>query len=181
MNQIDYENHAIERLSDGETVDYEKEYQLLLDKYNYNVRNYNYLIERYDEVISSNNDWRDRIHKQNEQISDFHNHIKEYHTEVRRMLRAKEIKSVEKFNKLISEWGKFSNGWLPPIKTEDMFSARANIIIEGVYTDNQRDIEHIKQLIQNTFVSKADTNISFNFVDVNDVYDVEELTSTQEG
>lgn len=181
MNQIDYENHAIERLGDNQTVDYEKEYQLLLDKYNHAVRNYNYIIERYDEVITANNEMRDRLHKEREKVSDFHNHMKEYHDEVKRMLRAKEIKSVEKFNKLIEEWGKLTNAWLPLIKTEDMFSARANIIIEGVYTDNQRDIEHIKQLIQNTFVSRADANISFNFVDVNDVYDVEELTSTQEG
>jgi hypothetical protein len=181
IKEIDYEVHAIERMNDGEVVDYEKEYQRLLDKFNYNVRNYNYTIERYDEVIESNNALRDRYEKLNDKMSEFHKSMVEFHTHMRNMFRTKQIKSLKEYNALVDAWGKVSNGWLKPIKAEDLFSAKANIIIEGTYTNDSRNIQYIKDIISRGFENFGDNSVSVKFVDVEDIYDVEELTSTEEG
>jgi hypothetical protein len=181
IKEIDYEVHAIERMNDGEVVDYEKEYQRLLDKFNYNVRNYNYTIERYDELNQALESLRERYEKERDKINTFHTSMVEFHTHMRNMFRTKQIKSLTEYNQLVDDWGKVSNGWLKRIKAEDLFSAKANIIIEGTYTNDQRNIEYIKDVISRGFQSIGDNSISINFVGIDDIYDVEELTSTEEG
>jgi chromosome segregation ATPase len=181
IKEIDYESHAVQRMSDGETVDYEQEYTKLLDKFNYNVRNYNYTIERYDELNQALESLRERYEKERDKISTFHTSMVEFHTHMRSMFRTKQIKSLKEYNQLVDAWGKVSNGWLKPIKAEDLFSAKANIVIEGTYTNDQRSIEYIKDIIGRGFQNFGENSISINFVGVEDIYDVEELTSTEEG
>jgi chromosome segregation ATPase len=181
MRETDYEEHAIQRLGDGETVDYEQEYQKLLDKYNYNVRNHNYMIERYNELNQALESLRERYEKERDKINTFHTAMVEFHTHMRNMFRTKQIKSLKEYNALVDAWGKVSNGWLKPIKAEDLFSAKANIIIEGTYTNDNRNIQYIKDIISRGFENFGDNAVSVKFVDVEDIYDVEELTSTEEG
>jgi hypothetical protein len=181
IKEIDYEVHAVQRMSDGETVDYEREYEILLDKFNYNVRNYNYTIERYDELNQALDNLRERYEKERDKINTFHTSMVEFHTHMRNMFRTKQIKSLTEYNQLVDAWGKVSNGWLKPIKAEDLFSAKANIVIEGIYTNDSRSIQYIKDIISNSFKHIDDNSISINFVDIEDIYDVEELTSTEEG
>jgi chromosome segregation ATPase len=181
IKEIDYEVHAVQRMSDGETVDYKREYEILLDKFNHNVRNYNYTIERYDELNQALESLRERYEKERDKINTFHTSMVEFHTHMRTMFRAKQIKSLTEYNQLVNAWGKVSNGWLKPIKAEDLFSAKASIVIEGTYTNDNRNVQYIKDIISRGFENFGDNSVSVKFVDVEDIYDVEELTSTEEG
>jgi hypothetical protein len=160
---------------------YEEAYQNMY-RLAYNaVAQHNMVYEKHEYAKQSLNDYRERYDKQKENISSFHNAMVEFHKHMSNMFRTKQIKSLTEYNALVDAWGKVSNGWLKPIKAEDLFSAKANIIIEGTYTNDYRDIEYIKNIISHGFQNFGDNSISINFVGVEDIYDVEELTSTEEG
>jgi hypothetical protein len=160
---------------------YEEAYQNMY-RLAYNaVAQHNMVYEKHEYAKQSLNDYRERYDKQKENMSSFHEAMVKYHKHVRDMFRTKQIESVKEYNQLVDAWGKVSNGWLKPIKAEDLFSAKANIVIEGTYTNDYRSIEYIKEVISRGFQNFGENSISINFLGIEDIYDVEELTSTEEG
>jgi hypothetical protein len=160
---------------------YEEAYQSMYRLAYTAVREHNILLESYNYTNENLQKYKEIYEKEKNKMNIFHDAMVKFHTHMRQMFRTKQIKSVKEYNELVDAWGKVSNGWLKPIKAEDLFSAKANIVIEGTYTNDQRNIEYIKDIIGRGFQNFGENSISINFVGVEDIYDVEELTSTEEG
>jgi hypothetical protein len=137
------------------------------DSYQYMERNYQEIRNKYDN--------------ERKKISDFHELFKEYYNHMLHLFRTKQIQSVAEFNNLSEAWGKLSNGWLGPIKAEDIYSAKAIINIEGVYYNDKRDLDAIKKHILFAFENNNTGSITVNHFEIQDVYDVEEMTQSKEG
>ena len=136
---------------------------------------YQYMERNYQEI-------RNKYENEHKKINEFHELLKEYYNHMVHLFRTKQIQSVAEFNNLISGWGKISNGWLPSIKAEDIYSAKATISIEGIYYNDKRDLDAIKNHILFAFENNNNTgSVQVNHFEIQDIYDVEELAQSKEG
>jgi hypothetical protein len=156
-------------------------YANLLDKYNDTVDNYNYM----QRIINSRND---TIGELRSIVSSFDTKTREWHRllliitrEISSRFRKNEFKSVAWYNDILSEYRNMGID-AQPITTEDMYTAKAVITIDGVYRNSERDLDSIRLDIMNSIRNNInDFKVDVNEVIIEDVYDVEELSESIEG
>jgi hypothetical protein len=156
-------------------------YANLLDKYNDTIDNYNYM----QRIINSRNETirelSNRIDKDDVKIKSMHRLLMKITKEISSRFRKKEFKSVTWYNNILSEYRDMGID-AQPITTEDMYTAKAFITIDGVYRNSERDLDSIRLDIMNSIRNNiTDFKVDINEVMIEDIYDVEELSESIEG
>jgi hypothetical protein len=85
------------------------------------------------------------------------------------------------YNNILSEYRDMGID-AQPITTEDMYTAKAVVTIDGVYRNSERDLDSIRLDIINSIRNNiTDFKVDINEVMIEDIYDVEELSESIEG
>jgi len=148
-----------------------EEYQRIIDDTKESLK---WSRDRYDTLAS-------RFSELDTKMMKTHQAIKNLREDMAIKFRKKELKSVKDFNAFLREYGQISNGHLAEIKAEDMYSAKVNLVIDGTYTNNERDIEALKNAILNNIRLANEGGVEVRYIEIDSVYDVEEFADTKEG
>ena len=157
------------------------DYMRMVSRYNNLVNEYNYLEEKYTDRGNDISMLRDRIMKEDQKISKMHYLINDIRSEIATQYRRKILKSVDWFNALLKKYETIG-GHINPIKTEDQYTAKATIIIDGTWRDTNRDMTQISEAILRVLGrGDGDNRVEVSNLIVEDVYDVEEISESKEG
>lgn len=161
--------------------DWQFEYANVVNKYNWMISEYNDLYSAYDDRGNTIADLRDRIIKEDHHKTNMHRLLVEVRNEVATQYRRKVLKSVDWFNNMLKKYEEIG-GHINVIKTEDQYTAKATIIIDGTWRDTNRDMVQISEAILRVLGrGDGDHRVEVSNLIVEDVYDVEEISESKEG
>lgn len=157
------------------------DYIRMVSRYNNLVNEYNYLEEKYKDRGNTIADLRDKIIKEDNHKTNMHRLLVEVRNEVATQYRRKVLKSVDWFNDMLKKYESIG-GHINVIKTEDQYTAKATIIIDGTWRDTNRDMVQISEAILRVLGrGDGDNRVEVSNLIVEDVYDVEEISESKEG
>lgn len=157
-------------------------------QYGYILGEYNNLVESYNYMQRMLNSKNDTISELRSIVSSFDTKTREWHRllliitrEISSRFRKNEFKSVAWYNDILNQYRNMGMDVMP-ITTEDMYTAKAVITIDGVYRNSERDLDSIRLDIINSIKNNMnDFKVDINEVMIEDIYDVEELSESIEG
>jgi hypothetical protein len=156
-------------------------YKQLLYEYNNVIDSYNYMQKDIDYKSNVIRDMRDTISSLDTKIKESHRVILTITNEISSRFRNKEFKSVTWYNDILSKYRELGMD-IVPIRTEDMYTAKVVISIDGIYRNSSHDMENIRQdIINNIKNNPNDFKVDINHIVIEDIYDVEELSESMEG
>lgn len=156
-------------------------YSDLLNVYNYTVDSYNYMQRMLDSKNETISELRKETFSYESKYQSMHRLLLIITREISSRFRKKEFKSVTWYNDILNEFRDIGVDIIP-IKTEDMYTAKAFITIDGVYRNSERDLDSIRLDIINSIRNNiTDFKVDINEVMIEDIYDVEELSESIEG
>jgi hypothetical protein len=156
-------------------------YSDLLGLYNYTVDSHNYVMGMLDSRNNTIGELRSTISLHESKIRDWHRLLLIITREISSRFRKKEFKSVAWYNDILNQYRDMDIDVMP-ITTEDMYTAKAFITIDGVYRNSERDLDSIRLDIMNSIRNNiTDFKVDINEVIIEDIYDVEELSESIEG
>ena len=156
-------------------------YQQLLYEYNNLIDNYNYIQRSIDNKSDTIRELRQYISDKDRTVKTIHKLLMQVTKEISSRFRKKEFKSVTWYNDILNEYRELGVDIIP-IKTEDMYSAKAVVTIDGVYRNSERDLDGMRLDIINSIRNNiTDFKVDIHHVIIEDVYDVEELSESMEG
>lgn len=164
-----------------ESDDWKFEYTNVVNKYNWIASEYNDLYHAYNDRGNTIADLRDRIIKEDHHKTNMHRLLVEVRNEVATQYRRKVLKSVDWFNDMLKKYEEIG-GRINIIKTEDQYTAKATIIIDGTWRDTNRDMTQISEAILRVLGrGDGDNRVEVSNLIIEDVYDVEEISESKEG
>lgn len=165
----------------NESDNWKFEYANVVNKYNWMVSGYNDLYAAYNDRGNIIAELRDKIIKEDMHKTNMHRLLVEVRSELATQYRRKILKSVDWFNDMLKKYEDIG-GHINPIKTEDQYTAKATIIIDGTWRDTNRDMTQIQEAILRVLGrGDGDNRVEVSNLIVEDVYDVEEISESKEG
>ena len=156
-------------------------YSRLLSDYNDIIDSYNYIQRSIDDKSNTIRELRQYISDKDKTVKTIHKLLMQVTNEISSRFRKKEFKSVTWYNDILNEYRELGVDIIP-IKTEDMYSAKAVVTIDGMYRNSERDLDSIRLDIINSIRNNiTDFKVDIHHVIIEDVYDVEELSESMEG
>lgn len=153
----------------------------LLGTYNYLVESYNYTQRSLNDKSDTIRELRDGMNSYEKKIQSMHRLLMNVTKEISSRFRKKEFKSVAWYNDILSQYRDMGIDVIP-ITTEDMYTAKAIITIDGVYRNSERDLDGIRlDIISSIRNNITDFKVDIHEVMIEDIYDVEELSESIEG
>jgi hypothetical protein len=164
-----------------ESDDWKLEYVKVFHQYNDLIDSYNYLDRSYEDRGNTISELRLRVTKEDSMKTQMHRLINDIRNELTTQYRRKILKSVDWFNDLLKTYEDIG-GYIKPIKTEDQYTAKATIVIDGTWRDTNRSMTEISEaLIRVLGRGDGDHRVEVSNLIVEDVYDVEEISESKEG
>lgn len=164
-----------------ESDNWQFEYNNVVNEYNWLASEYNNLYNVYNDRGNTIADLRDRIIKEDMRKTELHRLLVDVRNELATQYRRKVLKSVEWFNDMLKKYEDIG-GHINVIKTEDQYTAKATVIIDGTWRDTNRDITQISEAILRVLGrGDGDHRVEVSNLMVEDVYDVEEISESKEG
>lgn len=164
-----------------ESDDWKFEYTNVVNKYNWLASEYNDVYSAYDERGHKISELRDKIIKEDMRKTELHRLLVDVRNEVATQYRRKVLKSVDWFNDMLKKYEDIG-GHINIIKTEDQYTAKATIVIDGTWRDTNRDMTQISEAILRVLGrGDGDNRVQVSNLIVEDVYDVEEISESKEG
>lgn len=164
-----------------ESDDWKFEYTNVVNKYNWLASEYNDAYNAYQDRGNTIAELRDRIIKEDHHKTNMHRLLVEVRNEVATQYRRKVLKSVDWFNDMLKKYEEIG-GRINVIKTEDQYTAKATIIIDGTWRDTNRDMTQISEAILRVLGrGDGDNRVEVSNLIIEDVYDVEEISESKEG
>lgn len=161
--------------------DWQFEYANVVNKYNWMISEYNDLYSAYDDRGNTIAELRDRIIKEDHHKTNMHRLLVDVRNELATQYRRKVLKSVDWFNDMLKKYESIG-GHINVIKTEDQYTAKATVIIDGTWRDTNRDMTQISEAILRVLGrGDGDNRVEVSNLIVEDVYDVEEISESKEG
>lgn len=145
------------------------------------VREYNYLADAFDRAKEEYQSMLEQYRIESTKTNKFHYLLNETRDHVAMMFRKKTIKDVRWFNDILTKYEEIG-GFIRPIKSQDYYTARAVINIDGMYHGSEHNIDDLKNNLIDTIMGNSkSTMIQVDTILIEDMYDVEEISDTQEG